>query len=94
MSAHSSINKKGSFSPFRKYRIITEEVLTPKKRQGYIQELALRGWIHPEVCRPTSRTPHRSEFTLIEVLCTPEHLGKVAGYMLEQEGWIIIEQLS
>ena len=93
MSVRSSINRKGSISPFRRYRLITEEVLTPKKRQGYIQELALRGWIHPEVTRPTHRGVTR-EFTLLEVLCTPEHLGKVAGYMLEQEGWIISEQVN
>lgn len=93
MSVRSSINSKGSNSPFRRYRVITEEVLTPKKRQGYIQELAARGWIHPAVTRPTHKGITR-EFTLLEVICTPEHLGKVAGYMLEQEGWIIIEQVN
>lgn len=93
MSRSSLLNKRGSISPFRRYRIITEEVLTPKKRQGYIQELAIRGWIHPEVTRPNHRGV-KKDFTLIEILCSPEHLGKVAGYMLENEGWIIIEQVD
>lgn len=86
-------NRKFSFSPFRRYCIITEDVLTPQKRSEYIRELAARGYIHPEVCRPQSDPICRRAHTLVEVLCTPEHLGKVCSYMLEKEGWIIVEQV-
>lgn len=87
-------NRKGSLSPFRRYCIITEDVLTPQKRSSYICELAARGWIHPEICRPQSDPICRRAHSLVEVVCTPEHLGKVCSYMLEKEGWIIVEQVK
>lgn len=83
-------------SPFRRYRIITEHKLDAKVRRTYVTDLHKRGWIHPNTCTPTRRkdTKHYDEFTMIEVMCTPMHLGKICGYMLDREGMIIVEQID
>lgn len=79
-------------SPFRRYRLITEDVLSPAKKRMYIGELHKRGWIHPNTFQPR-RYKNFAEMTFIEISCTPEHLGRVCGYMLNKEKFVIIEQL-
>lgn len=78
-------------SPFRHYRIVTETVLSPVKKYEYLEYLRNRGWIHTNTNK--RRSPHR-EFDLLEIDCTPEHLGKVVSYVLSQEGWVIVEQIK